>query len=90
MAACQCRLAVLWFGGATLPFLLLFAHTTLGKFGSDVVEAWGWFSQTVVPTQGLIVGALVTENRGRAPLRRRADAFPIRLAFGLSAPTSSW
>lgn len=85
MVASQRRLAFLWFGGTALPFFLLFVQTVLGKYGSGVAEVWGWFSQSVVPTLALIVGALVMESRGRAPLRRRADAFLFRLAFGLSA-----
>jgi hypothetical protein len=85
MVACQRRLALLWCGGAAVPFFLLFVQTVLGKFGSGVTEAWGWFSQALVPTLALIVGALVMEGREQAPSKRRADAFLFKLAFGLSA-----
>jgi hypothetical protein len=85
MATCQKRLATLWFAGAAAPFLLLFTQTAFGKFGPDPTEAWGWYSQAVVPTLALIVSVLVMESRGRTAGERRADAFLFKLAFGLSA-----
>jgi len=86
MATCQRRLATVWFAGAALPFLVLLLQTArLMAYPGGLEEGWGWFSQTVVPTLALIVGALVTESRAQAAGERKADGFLYRLALGLSA-----
>ncbi len=85
MATCQRQLAALWFVGAAVLFALLLASTSrLMMYPGGLEEAWGWFSQTVLPTLALIVGVLVTESRDQASRGRKADYFLYRLAYALS------
>lgn len=80
----QRRLATLWFGGAGLLFLTLFAQTLSGRYGERAEEAWGWMLPTIVPTLSLIVGVLATGARKPAP-GVTVDRFFFRLSGGLSA-----
>ena len=86
MVTCQRRLAILWFAGAAVPFAILLASTSrFMEYPGGLEEVWGWFSQTLLPTLALIVGVLVTESRGQASAKRKADGFLFVFAFVLSS-----
>lgn len=61
------RIGAVWFVGAGVVFLLLVAQCLVAPeiYGDRLVEAWGWFLPTVMPTLSLIVGVLVIEGRRR-------------------------
>ena len=53
------KIATVWFLVSGLLFLILFIQTVTGKYGSHIVDVWGWFSQGVIPGLSLIVGVMV-------------------------------
>ncbi len=78
------RLAVLWFTGAGLIFLVLFIQSITGRYGEDVSEAWAWFLPTIMPTLSLIIGVLVLDATGNGEKLQTVDRFFFRLSFSLS------
>ncbi|QXD14192.1 hypothetical protein GQ464_012095 [Rhodocaloribacter litoris] len=81
---CQKRLAVLWFTGGGLIFLLLLLQTFLGRYGDQAREAWSWFLPTIMPTLSLIAGVIASDALGRSARAARVDPFTFRLAYALS------
>jgi hypothetical protein len=82
---CKKSLAIVWFVGAGVIFLLILLQTLSGKFAGEEKRAWSWYLPTVMPTLSLIIGVLVTDARpGASAGERSADPFLFRLAMSLS------
>lgn len=83
MDAARKRLALVWFAGGGVSFLVLlfisyFARTL------DLIGLWDWFLPAIVPNLSLIIGVLVFTHRQRASGEMLVDTFLYRLAFWLS------
>lgn len=81
---CRKRLALLWFSGGFVIFVLLVAQSISGKYGEEASQVWSWFLPTIMPTLSLIVGVLVVDLTGGQDPEKKVDRFIFRLAFGLS------
>jgi len=60
------NLATVWLIGAMIVFILLTIQSTTGRYDDELVEVWGWFLQTVMPTLSLILSIAAidaTESR---------------------------
>ena len=79
----QRRLAVIWYSGAGLIFLLLLVQSLMGKYGDQVQAAWSWFLPTIVPTLSLITGA-IAYNARKSDSPGTVDAFSFKVSSGLS------
>jgi len=82
---CRRRLAVIWFIGSAILFLLLIAQTIFKHYGDRATAVWSWFLPMIMPTLSLIIGVLVWDAQDKAPGRGHADRFLYRLAAILSA-----
>ena len=83
MQAARKRLAVVWFVGGGVSFLvLLFISFFAGTL--DLIGLWDWFLPAIVPNLSLIVGVLVFTHRQPGAVDLPVDSFLYRLAFGLS------
>jgi len=78
------RLAVLWFCGAGIIFIVMLFQTILGRYGTNISEAWGWFLPTIMPTLSLIIGVLAMDALGNGVKILTVDRFFFRLSFFLS------
>jgi hypothetical protein len=81
---CKKQLAIIWFTGAGVVFLIVLFQTLFGHYGEKVDDAWGWLLPTVMPTLSLIVGVLVSDAVGKQKRNKVADRFFYRLSFILS------
>ncbi len=82
---CKKSLAIIWFVGSGVIFMLIFLQTMFGKFSGEEDKAWGWFLPTVMPTLSLIIGVLVMDTRrGLMNIEKKIDPFLYRLAMSLS------
>jgi uncharacterized membrane protein SirB2 len=84
MTTCKKRLAVVWFIGAGVLFVLLIFETLQNQFGSKANEAWAWFLPTILPTLSLITGVFAVEVLGHSVKNLRVDPFFYRLTVILS------
>ncbi len=78
------RLALLWFTGAGILFLIMLIQTFMNHYGPDVNEAWGWLLTNIMPTLSLIIGVLVSDAMGKGVKVQSIDAFLFKLTYGLS------
>lgn len=83
MQTARKRLAVVWFVGGGVSFVVLlfvsfFADTL------DLAGLWDWFLPAIVPNLSLIIGVLVLAHRQPGAADHAVDDFLFRLAFGLS------
>lgn len=76
------RLALIWFAGAALLFLLVFG---LSLNSPSAGAVWAWFLPTVMPNLSLIVGVWVADTRAGSMPDQPTDPFMYRLTAGLSA-----
>jgi hypothetical protein len=53
-------IAKIWFIGGGLSFLLVMFQSISGRFAGMAQEMWAWFTPTIIPTLGLIVGVLAS------------------------------
>lgn len=83
LPACQRQLALMWFFGGGLVFLLMVVQTLLGKYGNQSERAWSWFLPTILPTLTVIAGALAYDAR-QPNLDATVDQFAFRSSLGLS------
>lgn len=83
MHAARKRLALVWFAGGGVCFLVLLF---ISFFGSkvDLEGLWDWFLPAIVPNLSLIIGVLVLAHRQRDTSETHVDPFLYRLAFWLS------
>ena len=77
------RLALVWFAGGGVCFVLLLF---ISFFAShvDLEGMWDWFLPAIVPNLSLIIGVLVFAHRQRIPGDAHVDPFLYRLAFWIS------
>jgi hypothetical protein len=75
------RLAVIWFTGAGLLFLLVLALSFANVYGSETEQAWAWLLASIMPTLSLIVGVLVTDAQQPGQDDKIIDGFIPRLAI---------
>ena len=76
----QKRIALLWYIGVGLLFIILIIQSSLGRYGESLEQVWGWFLPAVMPTVSLITAVLVTELSGPTN-SRLSDKFLYRLAL---------
>jgi hypothetical protein len=84
MRTCKKRLAVLWFVGGLLLFLLLVFQSIFGKYGTEVDAAWSWFLPTIMPTLSLMLGVLILDATTTGGTDKLIEQFMFYMAFGLS------
>ncbi|HEY5746644.1 MAG TPA: hypothetical protein VIU12_11245 [Chryseolinea sp.] len=77
------RIAILWLGFAAILFAILLVFTANQRFDSHNNEAWGWYSQNIVPSLFLIVTVLVKSAKATADTTE-IDPFYFKLSFILS------
>jgi hypothetical protein len=53
-------IAQIWFIGGGISFALVIFQSIFGRFQGIVQEIWAWFTPTIVPTLGLIIGVLAS------------------------------
>ena len=80
----QRKLVVLWLICSGVLFSTLLVQSLLGHFGSRVSDAWGWFVPLLVPTLGLMIGAIVNGGAGRMPETTTVSRFIFQLTYGTS------
>lgn len=84
----QRKLAVVWFLGAAIVFVIVVGQTTIGdKFVTLTVppddralDVWKWFLPSVTPTLGLVMGVLAN-NEVHEEARRSAQARSVSPFF---------
>ena len=69
-------LAVIWFVGGGIAFLLLATQSILGKYESSVQEVWAWFVPIIFPTLALMLGVI-----GATALQEEQDRRAVKLFF---------
>lgn len=79
------RLAVLWFSGSGIIFMIMLFQTIFGRYGANTNEAWGWFLPTIMPTLSLIIGVLVMDAFEKEFKTQTVDKFLFRISFILSS-----
>lgn len=77
------RLALIWFAGGGVCFLVLLFISFFAK-KIDLMGLWDWFLPAIVPNLSLIIGVLVFTHRQRDSGEMLVDSFLYRLAFWLS------
>lgn len=84
MSLAKRRLAVVWFVGAGLLFLLVLLQSVRGIYGGQTDQAWAWLLPSVMPTLSLIIGVLVADARQPQRVNITIDPFIPGLAVTLS------
>ncbi len=82
MQSARKRLAVVWFAGAGVCFLVLLFISFFAE-DADPTGLWDWFLPAIVPNLSLIIGVLVYAQR-QTQTETPTDPFLYRLAFWLS------
>lgn len=77
------NLAMPWFIAGALLFVIMFIQTIGGKFEDKNIEAWGWFTQNLLPTLSLIITVIVADSSTEIA-DREIEKFYFNLAFGIS------
>jgi len=81
----QRRLALLWFSGFGLLFLIMAIQVVADRYQSATSSAVGWFFPTTIPVSTLMIGVLVAQAMGGTAEARAADVFVYRLALTMLA-----
>ena len=53
-------IAIVWFAGGGLCLALMILQSIIGRFEGVLAEMWAWFTPTIAPTVGLIIGVLAS------------------------------
>jgi cobalamin synthase len=77
------RLALAWFAGAGVCFVVLLFISFFAST-ADLTGLWEWFLPAIVPNLSLIIGVLVYTQRQQVATDTRIDPFLYRLALWLS------
>jgi hypothetical protein len=82
----RARLALIWFSGSGVFFLLLVAQSLGGLYGDQEEKAWAWAFPNIIPTLSLMLSVFAAY--ALIP-RSEVDSFTVRttffwIAFGLS------
>jgi hypothetical protein len=83
MQAARKRLALVWFAGAGVCFVVLLFISFFAR-KVDLAGLWDWFLPAIVPNLSLIIGVLVYAQRQQAAAEAQVDEFLYRLALWLS------
>lgn len=83
MQTARKRLALVWFVGAGVCFVVLLFISFFANLG-NLARLWEWFLPAIVPNLSLIIGVLVYTQRQQDTVEIRVDEFLYRLALGLS------
>lgn len=84
------RLAMVWFMGAGILFVVLILQTIFGRYGDKAREAWSWLLPSILPTLSLIIGGVVISSRiskgveTGVETEETIDQFAFQLSFFLS------
>jgi len=78
------RLAIVWFCGAGILFVILLFQSFFGFYAGRLKEAWAWFLPNFFPTLTLIVSVLVGEAGQKNAKSQTVDSSLFWLASGLS------
>jgi hypothetical protein len=84
MSQCKARLAIVWFSGAGILFVLIFAQTVGGRYGYQLDGAWNWLLPNVMPTLSLITSVLVMDSMGKGEQKKSINRFLFKMTFWLS------
>jgi hypothetical protein len=76
------RLALVWFAGAGVCFVVLL-FISFFSADADPTGLWDWYLPAIVPNLSLIIGVLVYAHR-QTQSNTRIDPFLYQLAFWLS------
>ncbi|KAA6457190.1 hypothetical protein DYQ86_22900 [Acidobacteria bacterium AB60] len=81
----QYRLAILWFVGSALVFVLVIYQSLAGVYADRVQDVWKWLLPTLMPTLTMIVTVAAANafKSGASAIIVRKTFY--RIAFGLSA-----
>jgi Na+/H+-dicarboxylate symporter len=77
------RLAILWFIGAGVVFVIVLLQSVFDRYAEAVEEVWTWLLPTVIPTLSLMIGVFVADMRGGRE-DKMVDKFMYNVAFALS------
>ncbi len=77
-------LAVVWFSGGGLAFLIVVVQSILGHYGDDLQAVWNWFLPYSVPTLALMIGVFGANALRDENDPRNVKAFFFRLSRWLS------
>lgn len=55
------RLALIWFPGSGLLFLIMIAQSLGGAYGDELQRAWGWALPNFLPTLALMISVFATD-----------------------------
>lgn len=80
----QKLLAIIWFIGAGIFFILLVFQTILGRYDNRANEAWSWLLPNIMPTLSLIIGVIISDTFGQDMQMKTVDRFVFRLSYLLS------
>jgi len=83
MQTARKRLALVWFAGAGVCFVVLLLISFFAE-DADPTGLWDWFLPAIVPNLSLILGVLVYTHRQQVATDMRIDPFLYRLALWLS------
>ncbi len=83
--AAQRRLALLWFSGFGVLFLVMAMQVVVGRYEGDTSSVVGWFFPTTIPISTLMIGVLVAQALSGSGEVRSADVFVYRLALAMLA-----
>jgi len=79
------RLAIAWFIGGGLLFLLLLTQTIFGRYGDKAKDAWAWLLPTIVPSLSMIMtGIVISGPLGKSLETKTVDRFAFRLSLVFS------
>jgi hypothetical protein len=84
LATSRRRLAMVWFGGAAVVFVLFLGMSLAGPFRNERQDAWGWLLPGIVPTLSLVIGILIAQDKDPGSAGRTVNPFLFRLSVGLS------
>jgi hypothetical protein len=89
MQVARRKLAVAWFVAAALMLLIMVGRSLFNGFGNRVIDAWGWFLPTLMPTLTLIMATFALDlGVGPVPAqftgKRRVDTFFVKIAMAFS------
>jgi cytochrome bd-type quinol oxidase subunit 2 len=76
-------IAKIWYWGAGVSGCLVILQLILGRFEGITAEFIGWFTPTIVPTLGLIIG-VISSTASEDDTDRTVKGFFFRTARGLS------
>lgn len=80
----QQHIALLWFCGGAVAFLILMAQSIAGTWGQWTSDAWSWLLPTILPTLTLMIATFAAEANS-AVKKEEVNLFSYWLCLGLSA-----